>query len=45
MKLDKNVVRQWATLLSILAAFFTNVLANISPINGLPIGDISNEIF
>ena len=45
MKLDKNVVRQWATLLSILAAFFTNVLANISPINGLTIGEISNEIF
>lgn len=45
MKLDKNIVRQWATLLSILAAFFTNVLANIYPINDLTIGEISNTIF
>ncbi len=45
MKLDKNLVRQWATLLAILAAFFTNVLANIAPINGLTIGEISNTLF
>ena len=45
MKLDKHLVRKWATLLSILAAFFTNVLANISPINDLTIGEISNNIF
>ena len=45
MKLDKNLVRQLANLLAILAAFFTNVLANIAPIKGLTIGEISNTFF
>ncbi|MDJ0597726.1 MAG: tryptophan-rich sensory protein [Crocosphaera sp.] len=45
MKLDKNSLRQWANLLAILAAFFTNVLANIAPINDLTIGEISNTFF
>ncbi|ACB53277.1 conserved hypothetical protein [Crocosphaera subtropica ATCC 51142] len=45
MKLDKNMMRQWANLLAILAAFFSNVLANIVPINGLTIGEISNTLF
>lgn len=45
MKLDKNAVRQCANLLAILVAFFTNVLANIAPINGLTIGEISNTLF
>ncbi|EAZ92225.1 hypothetical protein CY0110_24981 [Crocosphaera chwakensis CCY0110] len=38
-------MRQWANLLAILAAFFANVLANIAPINGLTIGEISNTLF
>ncbi|MEL4894828.1 tryptophan-rich sensory protein [Crocosphaera sp. Alani8] len=45
MRLDKNFIRQWANLLAILAAFFTNVLANIAPINDLTIGEISNQLF
>ncbi len=45
MKLDKSLVRQLANLLAILAAFFTNVLANIAPIKGLTIGEISNTFF
>ncbi|WP_107668567.1 hypothetical protein [Cyanothece sp. BG0011] len=45
MKSDKNIVRQWANLLAILAAFFTNVWANVAPINGLTIGGISNTLF
>lgn len=45
MKLDKNLVRQLANLFAILAAFFTNVLANIAPIKGLTIGEISNTFF
>ncbi|MDJ0728757.1 MAG: tryptophan-rich sensory protein [Crocosphaera sp.] len=45
MKLDKNLVKQWANLFAILAAFFTNVLANIAPINDLTIGEISNTFF
>ena len=45
MKLDQNLIRPWTNLLAILAAFFTNVLANINPINGLTIGEISNTFF
>ncbi len=45
MKFPKDVVRQWANLLAIIAAFFTNVLANIAPINELTIGEISNTFF
>ncbi len=45
MNLDQKLIRVWANLLAILAAFFTNVLANIAPINGLTIGEISNNLF
>ena len=45
MKLDKTLIQPWANLLAILAACFTNVLANIAPINGLTIGEISNTLF
>lgn len=45
MKLDQKLIRPWTNLLAILAAFFTNVLANINPINGLTIGEISNTFF
>lgn len=43
--LDRDVVRQLLNLLAILAAFATNILANIAPIGGLTIGEISNQIF
>ncbi|MEW6496966.1 MAG: tryptophan-rich sensory protein [Cyanobacteriota bacterium] len=43
--LDKNVLRQLLTLSAILAAFGINVLANVAPINGLTIGEISNTFF
>lgn len=43
--LDPNSVRQWANLVAILAAFLTNVLANLFPLNGLTIGEISNQYF
>lgn len=44
---DSNLssIRQWANLIAILAAFGVNVLANITPFNGLTIGEISNTIF
>ncbi|MDJ0662161.1 MAG: tryptophan-rich sensory protein [Crocosphaera sp.] len=45
MKIEQNILRQWANLLAILAAFFTNILANIAPINDLTIGEISNTFF
>ncbi len=38
-------LRQWANLLAILAAFLINILANLTPFNGLTIGEISNTLF
>ena len=40
-----TTIRQIVTLVSIVAAFGMNVLANIRPINGLTIGQISNKFF
>lgn len=45
MKFKRNTLKKWANLLAILAAFFTNILANIYPINDLTIGEISNTFF
>ncbi|MBE9043914.1 tryptophan-rich sensory protein [Pleurocapsales cyanobacterium LEGE 10410] len=38
-------IRQILTLIAILAAFGTNIWANIDPPNGLNIGEISQQIF
>lgn len=38
-------VRQIVTLVSVLAAFGMNTLANVNPPNGLTIGQISNKFF
>lgn len=43
--LDRDFLRQVLNLVAILAAFGVNVLANVAPINGLTIGEISNTIF
>jgi len=43
--LDSNLFRQWANLIAILAAFGINIFANIAPVNGLSIGEISNRFF
>jgi hypothetical protein len=40
-----TVIRQIITLISIVAAFGINVLANVNPPNGLSIGAISNKFF
>ena len=45
MKLNRDIVRQFLTLTAILAAFGMNVLANVAPIKGLSIGEISNTLF
>ena len=45
MKLDRDILRQVINLIAILAAFGTNVAANINPLNGLNIGEISNTLF
>ncbi len=42
---DRDILRQALNLVAILAAFGINVLANVAPINGLTIGDISNTFF
>ena len=39
------IIRQIITLVSVVAAFGINILANINPPNGLTIGDISQNIF
>lgn len=43
--IDRDILRQVLNLIAILAAFAVNVLANVAPINGLSIGEISNTIF
>jgi hypothetical protein len=43
--LNQDILRQFLTLIAIVAAFGTNVLANVAPINGLTIGGISNTFF
>lgn len=40
-----DFLRQLMTLLAIIGAFVVNVLSNISPLNGLTIGEISNTLF
>lgn len=42
MKLERDVFRQIANLLAILAAFGTNVAANIAPIKGLSSSIVGN---
>lgn len=44
-RFDSDLLRQWANLVAILAAFFINVYANVAPPSGLTIGDISNTYF
>ncbi len=45
MKLNRDLIRQVVTFIAILSAFGMNVLANVAPINGLSIGEISNTLF
>lgn len=40
-----EVVRPWANLIAILAAFAINIYANLAPPSGLTIGEISNTFF
>lgn len=45
MLLNRDSLRQWANFMAIVSAFVTNVLANIAPIGGENIGEISNTTF
>lgn len=45
MNFDSDHRRQYLNLGAILAAFFTNVLANIKPLDGLTIAEISKQYF
>jgi hypothetical protein len=40
-----DIVRQLATLAAIVGAFAVNVISNINPPGGVPIGEISNTVF
>lgn len=44
-RLNSDVLRQWTTIAAIIFTFAVNVLSNIYPLNGLNIGEISNQIF
>ena len=45
MKVNQDRLRQWVNFLAILSAFGINVWANIAPLNGLTIGEISSTFF
>ncbi|MDJ0725592.1 MAG: tryptophan-rich sensory protein [Prochloraceae cyanobacterium] len=45
MKLDRNMLRVFANLFAIIASFTINVVANLNPIGGLTIGEISTNLF
>ncbi len=43
--INRDILRQFLNLSAILAAFGINVWANVAPLNGLSIGEISNTFF
>lgn len=45
MKVNLNLIRQLSNLIAVFAAFGVNVLANVRPIGGLTLGEISNQLF
>ncbi|MDR9403674.1 MAG: tryptophan-rich sensory protein [Halothece sp. Uz-M2-17] len=45
MQVNQQIVRQVANAIAIVAAFGVNVLANVRPIGGLTLGEISNQLF
>jgi hypothetical protein len=45
MKLNQDIIRQIVNVIAIIAAFAVNVLANVRPIGGLTLGEISNNQF
>ena len=45
MKSERDLLRQFINFVAIVAAFGTNVAANLAPIKGLNIGEISNTLF
>ncbi|MGD1717119.1 tryptophan-rich sensory protein [Dapis sp. BLCC M172] len=44
-KFNSDIIRQYAHLIAILAAFFLNIYVNLAPPSGQTIGEISNTIF
>ena len=45
MKLNQDFIRQALNLIAVFAAFGVNMLANVRPIGGLTLGEISNQLF
>jgi hypothetical protein len=44
-RFNLDMLRQWVNLIAILAAFGINIYTNLSPPNGVTIGEISNTLF
>ncbi len=42
---NRDFLRQLVTLAAIIGAFLINVISNVFPLNGLSIGEISNNLF
>lgn len=45
MKINQNYIRKVLNVVAVFSAFGVNVLANVRPINGLTLGEISNNLF
>ncbi|MBE9168473.1 tryptophan-rich sensory protein [Pleurocapsales cyanobacterium LEGE 06147] len=45
MNSNRDKLRQIVNLIAIVAAFGTNIIANVAPFNGQTIGEISNTLF
>lgn len=45
MKLNQDTTRQVANVIAVVAAFGVNILANLAPIGGMTLGEISQTIF
>ena len=45
MKINPDLIRQISNAMAILLAFSVNILANVRPLGGLTLGEISNQLF
>ena len=45
MKVNQDRLRQWVNLVAILSAFGINIWANVAPLKGLTLGEISTTFF
>jgi len=43
--IQRDTIRQLLNIIAVLAAFAVNIVANIKPLGGLTLGEISNQLF